>query len=419
MSGASTIAVADIFVALLVALAIVAIVSKRFGVPYTVALVVFGLIVTLLTPDFHVTVTPELVLAILVPGLVFEAAFGMDVDALRTNLPSVALLAVPGVLLVAIITGLILSAATGMSYASAFLVGAITSATDPVAVVATMRHLHAPARLGNLVEAESLFNDGTAVVLFAVAVAGTQLLPQGLLTMAVTVAVSVAIGGVVGFVAAQLAARTDDVNLELTLTIVCAYGTYLVADAVHESGIIATVVAGIILGSYGRRIGLSPLGRVAIDTVWSYLAFLLTAIVFLLVGLTITPAGLISSLAVICWAVVAVLLGRAIVVYGLLGISGRTGPGRRLGMRMPLSWLHVIFWSGLRGAIAVALALSVPTSKPDRALLQDVVFGVVLFTLLVQGSSAGYILRRSGAALARDEDRGSAAELPALGRPGA
>jgi CPA1 family monovalent cation:H+ antiporter len=397
VSGEATIAVADIFVALLVALAIVAIVSKRFAVPYTVALVVFGLIVTLLTPAFHVSVTPELVLAILVPGLVFEAAFGMDVEVLRSNLPSVALLAVPGVLLVAVITGLILSAATGMSYASAFLVGAITSATDPVAVVATMRHLHAPARLGNLVEAESLFNDGTAVVLFAVAVAGTQLFPQGLLTMAVTVAVSIVIGGVVGFVAARLAAWTDDVNLELTLTIICAYGTYLAADQLHESGIIATVVAGIILGSYGRRIGLSPRGRVAIDTVWSYLAFLFTAIVFLLVGLTITPAGLVSSLLVIGWAVVAVLVGRAIVVYGLLGLGGRTAPGKRLGMSTPLPWLHVVFWSGLRGAIAVALALSVPVDHPDRALLQDVVFGVVLFTLLVQGSTAGFMLRRSGA----------------------
>ena len=157
-------------------------------------------------------------------------------------------------------------------------------------------------------------------------------------------------------------------------------------------------MAGIILGSYGRRIGLSPRGRVAIDTVWSYLAFLLTAIVFLLVGLTITPAGLVSSLLVIGWAVVAVLVGRAIVVYGLLGLGGRTPPGKRLGMSTPLPWLHVIFWSGLRGAIAVALALSVPVDYPDRALLQDVVFGVVLFTLLVQGSTAGSMLRRSGAA---------------------
>jgi len=116
--------------------------------------------------------------------------------------------------------------------------------------------------------------------------------------------------------------------------------------------------------------------------------------------------------------VVAVLLGRAIVVYGLLGLAGRTGLGGRLGMRTPLSWLHVIFWSGLRGAIAVALALSVPTSNPDRALLQDVVFGVVLFTLLVQGSTAGFILRRSGAAGPGDDDRGPGLEPLARGAPG-
>ena len=397
MSGETTIAVANIFVALLIALALVAAFSRRVAVPYTVALVVFGLVVTLLAPRVHIEVTHELLLAILVPGLVFEAALRMDVTQLRRNLPAVSLLAVPGVLIVAVLTGFILNAATGMSYGAAFLVGAMTSATDPVAVIATMSQVRAPERLANLVEAESLFNDGTGVVLFGVALSGVALIPDGLATMLVTLVVSIGVGAVVGFVAAGLASTTEDVNLELTLTLIAAYGTYLLADELHQSGIIATVVAGVILGSYGRRVGMSARGRVAVDTVWSYLAFLLTALAFLLVGLTITPSELIGAAGVVAWAVAALLFGRAVVVYGLLGVLGRTPQGARLGLRLPRSWLHVVFWSGLRGAIAIALALSVPASYPDRELITNVVFGVVLFTLLVQGSTAARVLRRAGA----------------------
>jgi CPA1 family monovalent cation:H+ antiporter len=396
MTGADTIALADIVVALLVALALVAVVSRRFAVPYTAALVVVGLIVAILAPPDVIEITPELVLVVLVPGLVFEAAFRLDFEHVRPTLAASSLLAIPGVLLMAGLVTVVLHLAVAMPLGSAFLVGAMISATDPVAVITSMRTARAPERLATLVETESLFNDGTSIVLFSIAVAGGAALSDGVVTFILTVLSSVAIGLILGGVAAWVGGRLDDVNLELTLTLIAAYGVYLVADRLHESGIIATVVAGIVIGNYGRRFGMSARSRVAIDTVWSYIAFVLTAIVFLLIGLTITPDGLIAAAVPIAWAVGAILLGRALVVYGLLGGLGRTSIGRRFGLRLPLAWSHVLFWAGLRGAIAVALALSLPSDLPDRALLQGVVFGIVLFTLLVQGTTAGWLMRRTG-----------------------
>jgi CPA1 family monovalent cation:H+ antiporter len=157
------------------------------------------------------------------------------------------------------------------------------------------------------------------------------------------------------------------------------------------------VVAGVVIGTYGRAVGLSRRALEALDTVWEFIAFLLTAFAFLLVGLAISFSDLVGAFASIVWGLVAILIGRAVVVYGLLGGAARYGD-RRPATAVPLSWLHVLFWAGLRGAVAVAMALSLPTDFPERALLQEITFGVVLFTLFVQGTTAERLLKRVGAA---------------------
>jgi CPA1 family monovalent cation:H+ antiporter len=187
----------------------------------------------------------------------------------------------------------------------------------------------------------------------------------------------------------------DDHLIELTISVVLAYGTYLLTDALHGSGIIATVVAAVVLGNYGRPRTISEPGIDALDTVWEFLAYLLTAIVFLLVGLAITPTRLFDSAVWIGWGVAGALVGRAIVVYLMLRLAVRWLPLARDPAGLPSGWYHVLFWSGLRGAVAVAAALALPVDVPQRDLLQGVTFGIVLFTLLVQGPTAGLVVRRT------------------------
>jgi CPA1 family monovalent cation:H+ antiporter len=395
----ATIEAIELFVGLVTAAALVGLVVRRLVIPYSVALVILGLVAAVVVPRDRFQVTPELVLLVLIPGLVFEAALRIDFDDLRRSFGWIALLAAPGVLISAWIVAVILNIATGLPVELGFVVGSMVAATDPVAVISTFRRLDSPRRLATLIESESLFNDGTAIVVFAVAiraVVGEVSVVDAAVSMTLTVLVSATIGGVVGFVASRLIATADDHPIELMLSLAAAYGTYLIADRIDQSGIIATVVAGLIIGNYGRRIGMSPRTQEALDTVWEFFAFLMTAVAFLLIGLAISFEQLVDALPSIGWGIVAILIARAVVVYGLLGGSSRASvlAGRR---GVPIAWLHVVFWGGLRGAVALALALSLPVDFPQRTLLQGLTFGIILFTLLVQGTTVEWVIERVGA----------------------
>jgi CPA1 family monovalent cation:H+ antiporter len=399
--GAATLEAIRVFVALVAVAAVTAVVVRRLRVPYSVALVLLGLLAGALLPTGAIRVTPELVLLVLVPGLVFEAALRLELAELRQTVGWMVLLAAPGVLVSAAFVAVVLNLATGLPFELGMVVGAMVAATDPVAVISTFRNLGAPRRLSTLVEGESLFNDGTALVLFVVtvnAVAGPVTFGETAVTVVVIVISSIAIGLVVGWLASRLMKLVDDLSIELTISLATAYGTYLLADGLHESGIIATVVAGVVIGTYGRAVGLSRRAIEALDTVWEFIAFLLTAFAFLLVGLAISFHDLLAAAPAILWGLVAILLGRAIVVYGLLGGAARLVRSRRPRTAVPLGWLHVMFWAGLRGAVAVAMALSLPAAFPQRALLQEITFGVVLFTLFVQGTTAERVVARFGGA---------------------
>lgn len=389
---------ADLFVILLIMAALVAVAASRLAIPYSVALVLAGLAVAAVAPRDVVTVTPDVLLFVLLPGLVFEAALKTDLGRLRVALGAIALLAAPGVLVTAIVVAAILNLATGLDPALAFLIGAMVAATDPAAVVAIFQKLPVPARLATVVEAESLFNDGTGIVLFAIAVSAirTPIEPAGaIFAFVATIVVSTVIGIVAGLLATRIFASIDDHLIELTISLVAAYGTYLVADRIHESGIIATVVAGIVIGTYGRQLGMSQKTAQALDTVWEFLAFLLTALTFLLVGLAIQPQDLLLATPLIVWAFIAVTLARVVVVYGLLG--GATRLLRRRD-RLSRGSFHVLFWAGLRGAVATALALSLPADIPQRQLLAETVFGVVILTLVIQGTTTRFVIERAGVA---------------------
>jgi CPA1 family monovalent cation:H+ antiporter len=445
-AGDTTLELIRLFVFLVGAAAIVTILAHRINLPYTVALVGFGIVAGTFAQPLQLQITPQLVLVVLLPALIFEASYQTDFGKLRPSLGGVALLAGPGVLISAAIIAAALHLGAGLAWPQAFVVGAMLSATDPAAVIATFKRLNSPRRLATLVEAESVFNDGTGIVIFAIAVdfVARPVGPADVgLNFVFVVAFSAGLGAVAGWLASRLLPNVGDHLIEISLSVVLAYGTYLLADAAHLSGVISTAVAGIVLGNQGRRFGLSVKTLEALDTVWEFVAFLATAFVFLVVGFAIPVRSLADVAVPIAWAIVATLAGRAVIVYGLLGgwrlaRRARLGRGRapaaafaaaavvaaapvvtapvvaapvvppaaRLAGKgskspvdegsMPLGWLHVVFWSGLRGAVSTALALSLPVDFPDRAALQGITFGVVLFTLLVQATTADVVVGRWG-----------------------
>lgn len=376
---------------LLLIASVVAIAVRRFRIPYTVALVVVGLLITFQSP-IDIRLTPELILALFVPPLVFEAAFQLNASELVRNLPRILLLAIPGVIITMLSVGLIISWTTSLSPALAFVFGALIAATDPVAVVALFRTLGVPKQLEILLEGESLFNDGTAIVLFRLILAAV-LTGQFNLLESVTEFIAVAVGGaavglIFGLIISRLIARVDDYLIETTLTTVLAFGSYVVAERLHFSGVLAVVAAGVVNGNIGPR-GMSPTTRIVLFNFWEYIAFLANSFVFLLIGVQVNIPELLAAWQPVLWAILAALIARVLIVYGLSWV------GNRLAEPISWRWQHVLTWGGLRGAISLALVLSLPVALGDaRALLRVMTFGVALFTLLVQGTTMGVLMRR-------------------------
>jgi CPA1 family monovalent cation:H+ antiporter len=380
-----------VIIELLLIVSIVAIVVRRLRIPYTVALVVVGLLITFQT-TIKFELTPELILALFVPPLVFEAAFHLNLQELRRNLPAIVLLAVPGVILTSLIVGGILVLGTELSLPLALVFGALISATDPVAVVALFRTLGVPKRLSVLIEGESLFNDGTAIVLFnfMLAIALTnQFKPiEGMIDFFIVSVGGIAVGLGLGWLIAQLIARVDNYLIETTLTTVLAFGSYLVAEKLGMSGVLAVLVAGLVNGNISPK-GMSPTSRIVIFNFWEYVVFLTNSLVFLLIGLQINITGMLAAWQPIMWAILAVFIARIIVVYGLSWVVNRVSNP------IPLRWQHILTWGDLRGAVSLALVLSLTDALgPQRELLRVMAFGVVLFSLLVQGTTMAPLIKR-------------------------
>jgi len=381
-----------LIIELLLIASLVAIAVQRLRIPYTVALVVVGLLITFQSP-VQVELTPELILALFVPPLVFEAAFHLNLYELRRNLSAILLLAVPGVVITTFVVGGIVSLGTPLSLPNALLFGAMIAATDPVAVVALFRSLGVPKRLTVLIEGESLVNDGTAIVIFnlilAFALTGHFDLAEGIASFIRVSLGGLVVGAVLGWIISRMIARVDDYLIETTLTTVLAFGSYLVAEQLHFSGVLAVVAAGLVNGNIGPQ-GMSPTTRIVLFNFWEYVAFLANSLVFLLIGLDVNIPALVASWLSIAWAVGAVLIARVIIVYIISWLVNR------LADPIPVSWQHVLYWGGLRGAICLALVLSLPLNfgAAERELLRVMAFGVVLFTLLVQSTTMRFLIRR-------------------------
>lgn len=379
-----------------------AIAARRFRVPYTVALVLAGLGLGLIHLFEPPHLTKDLLYAVFLPGLLFEAAFHLDFRDFWQDRAAIAALAVPGVALAIVLTAVFLepviktlALGEGFGWAHAIVFGALIAATDPIAVVSMFKSLGAPRRLSVLIEGESLLNDGTAIVLLSMVlgiVGGNAVSAAGLGIEFVRIAGGgLAVGVLVGLGVSQIIRQIDDPMIEITLTTLAAYGSFLAAEEFGLSGVIATVAAGMLCGNYVARSGMSPTTRIAAETFWEYVAFALNSIVFLLVGLRVHIDELAAAWELILAAYAAVTLARAAVVFGVAALN-RANRGNT----WPTSWSAVLTWGGMRGSLSMVLALALPPALAQRDLLITVTFGVVLLAILLQGLTMAPLLRRLG-----------------------
>jgi monovalent cation:H+ antiporter, CPA1 family len=378
--------------ALLLAATVVGVLARRLHVPYSVGLVIAGIGMALLPWHPSITLSRELVYTGLLPPLIFEAAFELRWEALRPNLVLVVALATVGVLLSALVTGAVMSGVAHWPVSAGLLFGILMAATDPVSVLATLREIGARGRLALLIEAESLLNDATAAVLFAIAMGfidGNRVTYMAAAaTLCATIAVGLLAGALVAGVVIVLVGRTDDHLFEVALTTVAAYGSFLLAEQFGGSGILATLTAGMLLGNLAPRWGIfSAAGDRAVRSTWEFITFLANSLVFLLIGLAEGREHLQGLWFTASVASIAVLLGRMTAVYPVCALFSQ-GAGR-LGLQQQ----HALVWGGLRGALALALVNSIPESSPWRHPIVAVTFAVVAYSIVVQGLTCRPLLR--------------------------
>src|SRR5262245_20856561 len=381
-------------------------ITRRLKLPFTVVLVLAGMGLSYLAASHpqllpawhHIELSPALILYVFLPSLIFESAFNLDARELRDNLGPVLTLAVPGLLLSTLAIGVIVWAAAGIPFTASLLLGAILSATDPVAVIAVFRRLGAPLRLRVLVEGESLFNDATSLVvarlILGVVVAGgatAGAIGKGALEFAIVFVGGLVVGWILGLATSYALGSVQDNFIEITLTTVLAYLSFIVAEQVlHVSGVMATVAAGLSIGGW-RRMKVSPEVRGYLEHFWDYVAFLANALIFLMVGLRVDLHALRAMAGLLFWVIAAMLVSRALVVYCLMPLL------ERLAGSMPINRAYqtVVYWGGLRGAVALAIVFSLPHFEQSESFIA-VVTGAVLFTLLVNGSTIELLVKWLG-----------------------
>ena len=402
-----------VLAALFVSVAGLNAIAHWIDVPYPIPLVIGGLVIGLLPGVPDVELEPELVLVIFLPPLLYAAAFFADLHALRTYARAIGIASVGLVLLTMVAVAVVAHEVIGLPWAVAFALGAILAPTDPVAATAIMRRLGAPRRIVNVIEGESLVNDATALVAYRVAVAaavgGSFSAVDAGLEFVGAAAGGIAVGLAVGYVVAAIRRRLDDAPTEITISLLTAYAAFIPADELGLSGVLASVTAGVYLGWRSHEL-ITPETRLQSTAVWEILVFLLNATLFILIGLQLpvvsegldayTMGELVGYAALICATVIGARFLFTFTVPYLIRALDRRPQQRAL--RSGARERVVSSWAGMRGAVSMAAALALPLETdagapfPERDLILFITFAVILVTVVGQGLTLPYLIRRLG-----------------------
>jgi CPA1 family monovalent cation:H+ antiporter len=399
--------------ALFISAALLNSIANWLRVPYPIPLVLGGLVLGLVPGIPNITLDPDLVLLIFLPPLLYASAFFYDLRALRDDTRVIALNSIGLTLATAAVVGVVAHEVIDLPWAVSFALGAIVSPTDPAAATAIMRRVGAPRRLVNVLEGESMINDAAALVTYKVAVAaaigeGVSASHTGLEFLG-DAAGGLAIGLVVGWVIAEIRKRVNDVNTELTISLFSAYGAFIPADQLGVSGVLAVVACGLVLGFRAPEIA-SPESRMQGFAMWSILTFLLNAALFILIGLQLpdivdglsgeSAGQVIGYAALVCGVVIAMRF----IWTNVMTVIIRTLDRRPSQVARRGSWQMRIAgsWSGMRGAVSLAAALALPLETnsgepfPGRDLIQFITFSLIVVTVVGQGLTLPWLIRRLG-----------------------
>ncbi|PKM10073.1 MAG: sodium:proton exchanger [Gammaproteobacteria bacterium HGW-Gammaproteobacteria-3] len=421
----------SLFSLMLISLAVY-VVAKKIHLPYTVLLVIVG---SLLVPIAQVEgfsfinsfeLTPELLFFVFLPILIFESAYNIKVSDMVNNIRAIGLLAIPGMLISTFFIGVVgyyvfQWIGFAMPMMVMLLFGAIISSTDPVAVLSLFKEYGAPRRLTLIFEGESLFNDGTAFAVFLVFLEiltngyhGTDSVIDGLLNFVIMLFGGIAFGLSMGFLFSKLIAWVKGhEHLEITLTLLVAHFTFILTEVISEhivlwgqeirfSSIIATLVASMVIGNYGR-FKMSHGVEEYMEKFWSYFGFVTNSLVFILMGLLFVRQSIDVNVAIlpIILAIAVVVVGRAVSIYPLLGLLNLTKKEEPI----PLAWMHLLSWGSLRGALAIVMVLLIPDDivLPGwhydfsiKDFVTSITIGCIYFTLLVKATTIGKVMNKLG-----------------------
>ncbi|OKH39142.1 sodium:proton antiporter [[Phormidium ambiguum] IAM M-71] len=380
-----------ISIVLLLIATVVALVTQRLRIPYVTGLVLAGLPITDVLSR-QVGLDPSLVLNLFLPILIFEAAINTDISRLRSTFKPIALLAGPGSIFSSAIIAIIVKFGLGLDWIPAALIGIILANTDTVSMIAVFKEIRVPSRLSTIVEGETLFNDAAALVTFnlilVIYATGSLTFAQGVKELLVVALGGAVVGAILGYLSLPIFVRLNDPLGSLLLTVALALGTFQIGQFLGVSGAVAVVIAGLIFGNLGLPRSSSASDRITLLSFWEYAGFTVNTFIFLLIGIEINPLTLWRILPAILLVIVAYQLGRILSVYLLLnGLRWFDRP-------IPLRWQHVLFLGNIKGSLSMALALSIPLSLPGRDNIIELVFGAVLFSLVGQGLSLPWLVKR-------------------------